>query len=217
MKLIEKIILSGKIEVITGLHIGGSSSTMNIGETDLNVIKSPANGEPIIPGSTLKGKLRAILAKLEGSDNVDRDSNMIKTIFGYPKTKQKSGSNESREYLSRLIVRDSFLTNGDKLLQWEMENSYTEIKWENTINRISGSAKDPRQLERVPKGAEFHYEMVLDVYDKDKDKGYLNNVKNAMKLLEDDYIGGSGTRGYGKIKFHENEDEHRNIESYAAH
>lgn len=211
MKLVEKIILSGQIEVITGLHIGGSSTTMNIGETDLNVIKSPKNGQPIIPGSSLKGKLRSLLAKLEGSPNVDEDSDTIKNIFGCSK------STEKREYVTRLIVRDADLTNGDTIKEWEMENTYTEVKWENTINRTKGSAEHPRQLERVPQGAMFSYEMVLDAYDDDADKGYLEAIKKAMKLLEDDYLGGSGTRGYGKIKFHENEDVHKSVESYASH
>lgn len=210
MKLIEKIILSGKIEVITGLHIGGSSTTMNIGETDLNVIKSPKNGQPIIPGSSLKGKLRSLLAKVEGSPKVENDSDIIKDIFG------SSKSTGEREYVTRLIVRDADLNNAELIKEWEMENTYTEVKWENTINRTKGGAEHPRQLERVPQGAMFNYEMILDVYDDDDGKGYLEAIKKAMKLLEDDYLGGSGTRGYGKIKFQENDDEHKLVKSYAS-
>lgn len=207
MKLIEKIILTGQIEVITGLHIGGSSTTMNIGETDLNVIKSPKTGQPIIPGSSLKGKLRSLLAKVEGYQSVDNDKEPIISIFGSSK----------QDVVTRLIVRDSYLKNGDEIKEWEMENTYTEVKWENTINRTKGAAEHPRQLERVPQGALFAYEMVLDVYDEDAGKGFLESIKKAMKLLEDDYLGGSGTRGYGKIKFHENKDEHRKVENYAIH
>lgn len=210
MKLIEKIILTGKIEVITGLHIGGSSTTMNIGETDLNVIKSPKTGQPIIPGSSLKGKFRGLLAKIEGSPKDDSDSDTIKNIFGSAK------DSENGPFITRLIVRDACLSNADVIKEWEMENTYTEVKWENTINRVKGGAEHPRQLERVPQGAIFSYEMVLDVYHEDNGKNYLAIVKKAMKLLEDDYLGGSGTRGYGKIKFHENVDEHRNVESYAS-
>ncbi len=206
MKLVKKIILTGQIEVITGLHIGGSSTTMNIGETDLNVIKSPKNGQPIIPGSSLKGKLRSLLAKINGYQSVDEDKEPLVSIFGSSK----------QEVVTRLIVRDSYLTNSDTIKEWEMENTYTEVKWENTINRTKGSAEHPRQLERVPQGAMFGYEMVLDVYDVDAEKKYLEEIKKAMKLLEDDYLGGSGTRGYGKIKFHENEDVHKSVESYAS-
>ena len=217
MKLIEKIILSGEIEIITGLHIGGSSTTMNIGETDLNVIKSPINGEPIIPGSSLKGKLRSLLAKINGYSSIkeeeddDKDDTLC-SIFGSSK----------QDTVTRLIVRDAYLVNADELKSWEMENTYTEVKWENTVNRIKGSAEHPRQLERVPKGAKFHYEMILDGYDSDynddkkNDNKYLKTIKEAMKFLEDDYLGGSGTRGYGKIKFHENKDEHKNVGSYVS-
>jgi CRISPR-associated protein Csm3 len=207
MRLVKKIILTGQIEVITGLHIGGSSTTINIGETDLNVIKSPNTGQPIIPGSSLKGKLRSLLAKVEGYQSVDEDQEPLTNIFGSSK----------QDVVTRLIVRDAYLTNGDTIKEWEMENTYTEVKWENTINRTKGAAEHPRQLERVPQGAQFSYEMVLDVYDDDAGQGYLEVIKKAMKLLEDDYLGGSGTRGYGKIKFHENEDEHRSVESYASH
>lgn len=207
MRLVKKIILTGQIEVITGLHIGGSSTTINIGETDLNVIKSPNTGQPIIPGSSLKGKLRSLLAKVEGYQSVDEDQEPLTNIFGSSK----------QDVVTRLIVRDAYLTNGDTIKEWEMENTYTEVKWENTNNRTKGAAEHPRQLERVPQGAQFSYEMVLDVYDDDAGQGYLEVIKKAMKLLEDDYLGGSGTRGYGKIKFHENEDEHRSVESYASH
>jgi CRISPR-associated protein Csm3 len=207
MRLVKKIILTGQIEVITGLHISGSSTTINIGETDLNVIKSPNTGQPIIPGSSLKGKLRSLLAKVEGYQSVDEDQEPLTNIFGSSK----------QDVVTRLIVRDAYLTNGDTIKEWEMENTYTEVKWENTINRTKGAAEHPRQLERVPQGAQFSYEMVLDVYDDDAGQGYLEVIKKAMKLLEDDYLGGSGTRGYGKIMFHENEDEHRSVESYASH
>ena len=190
---------------------------MNIGETDLNVIKSPKTGQPIIPGSTIKGKLRSLLAKLEGSKVDKKDSGLIKTIFGYSKTKKEDGSEENKEYVTRLIVRDAWLANAEELESWEMENPYTENKWENTIIRSKGSAEHPRQLERVPQGAEFQYEMILDVYDEDEGKGYLEAIKKAMRLLEDDYLGGSGTRGYGKIKFIENSEDSKPIDKYANH
>lgn len=209
MKLKEKIILTGVIEVVTGLHIGGSSSSMNIGETDLSVIKSPKNNQPIIPGSSLKGKLRSLLAKLEGSRDIKDDSSTIRAIFG------SSNTASDQQNAARLIVRDAYLGNAEEIEAWDMENKYTEIKWENTISRSKGRAEHPRQLERVPQGAKFLYEMVLDVYEGDEGNNYLEILKKAMNLLEDDYLGGSGTRGYGKIKFLQNADIHRKVESYA--
>lgn len=197
-KLIKKIILTGTITVETGLHIGGSSTSMNIGEVDLNVIKSPVDGTPIIPGSSLKGKLRSLLAKIEGSVDVVNDSEIINAIFGSAK---KEGI-ESRG--GRLIVRDSFLSNRETVEAYNNDDKYTEVKWENTINRKKGSAEHPRQIERVPKGAEFFCEMILDVYEgdgEDSTNQYYLKLIQAIKLLEDDYLGGMGTRGYGKVKF----------------
>ncbi len=214
MKLLKKILLNGEIEVLTGLHIGGSSSSMNIGEMDLNVIKSPFNGQPIIPGSSLKGKLRSLLAKTEGALDTEAESKDLKNIFGY----SKEGPN-NEQYVTRLIVRDSFLKEESalELEQLEMENKYTENKWENTIKRATGAADNPRQLERVPNGARFEYEMVLDVYDEAESQAHLELIKKAIKLLEDDYLGGSGTRGYGKVKFHQNAEQVKLISDYASH
>lgn len=215
MILTSKIIISGEIEILTGLHIGGSSTNMNIGETDLNVIKAPHNGEPIIPGSSLKGKLRSMLAKIEGADKIEKESNDLKNLFGY----SKEGRNNEK-YITRLIVRDSYLTEESvkELKEFSMENDYTEIKWENTVNRTKGSAEHPRQIERVPKGAKFTYEMILDVYNEDlSGNTYRSLIAKAMKLLEDDYLGGNGTRGYGRIKFHEKEDQIKPVASYASH
>jgi CRISPR-associated protein Csm3 len=215
MKLIKKIIIKGKLEALTGLHIGGSSTSMNIGEVDLIVIKSPQDGEPIIPGSSLKGKLRSLLAKAEGSEKVEDDSDDIKNIFGGPDKKNEKGD-IIKSYITRLIVRDSFLTNPDEICNWEKEGKFTEIKWENTVDRKSGKA-NPRQLERVPKGAKFGIEMILDVYDVDEHEGknkYLPLIDKAIDLLEDDYLGGSGSRGYGKVSLKITDRDPKNVENY---
>jgi CRISPR-associated protein Csm3 len=209
MKLIKKIIISGELEVLTGLHIGGSSTSMNIGEVDLSVIKSPQDGMPIIPGSSLKGKLRSLLAKLEGSKSIEEDSEDICNIFGWP---EKRKTKEKDTYITRIIVRDSFLSKPKEISKWEKEGKFTEIKWENTIDRVNSSA-NPRQLERVPKGAKFRYEMILDVYEGEEGK-YKPLIEKAMNLLEDDYLGGSGSRGYGKIKFHRKDDQTKTVENY---
>lgn len=199
MKLTSKIIISGKIKLLTGLHIGGSKADLDIGGIDLNVIKSP-HGIPFIPGSSLKGKLRSLLAKAEGSLNVEKDSDDIKAIFG------DTGDDKKREGFTRLIVRDAELDvkHFDKRFEEfkdDMETPYTVAKYENRINRLTGTAEHPRQLERVPAGAYFDFEIILDVYDCDTDKNYLDKVKLAMAMLELDYLGGQGSRGYGKVQF----------------
>ncbi|MCF8222297.1 MAG: type III-A CRISPR-associated RAMP protein Csm3 [Bacteroidales bacterium] len=209
-KLTGKVILSGKITTLTGLHIGGSSSALDIGGIDLNVIKTAA-GLPFIPGSSIKGKLRNLLARKAGSPKVEDDPVAISRIFGTSGDKSVTGPN------TRLSVRDAMLDKkafAEEFGNSELEYRYTEGKWENTIDRTKGSAKNPRQLERVPAGAEFCFEMVYDIYEDGKRDEDLKSIIESMRLLEDDYLGGSGSRGYGKIKFSEVKLELRDIKEY---
>lgn len=243
MKLLGKIIIKGSLVTQTGLHLGGSKSSLNIGSIDNNVIKT-ALGKPYIPGSSIKGKLRSLLARVEGSlffdnkskkdelkrvdellekkkedkklklyreivNNATTDesnpSKYIMDLFGY------SGDSNDTERVghTRLLVRDSFLQNADAAI---FNNGYTDSKWENVIDRKTGTAEHPRQLERVPVGASFSLELVYNIYD-DANDPYDNekeNIKNldvhlerlllALQLLEDDGIGGSISRGYGQVK-----------------
>lgn len=214
MKLLGKIIIKGEIKVVTGLHIGGSKTSLDIGGVDNNVIKT-INNIPYIPGSSLKGKLRSMLAKESGSKAVsrkdlpanikndqrvqtDENFNHICEIFGY------SGDKDEECTPTRLIVRDSFLNTDGFKSKFEKEfdeSGYTEEKTENVIDRLTGKAKHPRNIERVYPEAEFGFNLIFDVYDDGKNIEYLEYLKKAMQLLEDDYIGGSGTRGYGQIEF----------------
>ncbi len=206
-KLIEKVFISGKIVAETGLHIGGSKTALDIGGVDLNVIKT-AKGVPFIPGSSLKGKLRTILAREYGSTDVTEDPEIIKEIFGSANDKSEQGPNAKKEngIPARLIVRDAFLVEShfDDTFN-DLELVYTEVKWENTINRKTGTAEHPRQLERVPAGAQFFFTFIYNVFDDEKKETHLKEIIKAMKILEDDYLGGQGSRGYGQIKFLNNE------------
>lgn len=216
MRLISKIFITGQIKLITGLHIGGSKTALDIGGIDLNVIKT-SEGVPFIPGSSLKGKLRSLLARETGSYSVDSDNETIKEIFGDPPT----ASNGQNGKITRLLVRDSFIIpeSKSKLEKKEgefsdLELEYTEIKWENTIDRKSGTAQHPRQLERVPAGTIFDFELVYNEFDDNKTDNHISEIKKAMKLLEDDYLGGSGSRGFGKIKFINVKFEKKDINNY---
>jgi CRISPR-associated protein Csm3 len=213
-KFIEKVFITGNIVAKTGLHVGGSKTSLDIGGIDLNVIKS-ASGIPIIPGSSLKGKLRSILAREEGSASVrpekglppgartDRDFPYIVELFGDANDRTAEGKP------ARIIVRDALLdevyfnANRNKLFLDLEDKFFTESKWENTINRMTGTAQHPRQLERVPAGAVFNFEIVYNVFDDNLKDAHLRQIIKAMRILEDDYLGGQGSRGYGKIKFEE--------------
>ena len=102
---------------------------------------------------------------------------------------------------TRLIVRDAVLSgeSAEKLRELKTDLEFTEVKWENVIDRIT-SAANPRQMERVPAGAEFEFGMIYNVFN-EQDKDNLKQVFKALELLEHDYLGGSGSRGYGRVKF----------------
>ena len=189
-----KLMISGNIEVLTGMHIGGGNEFSAIRAIDSPVIKDPLSMRPIIPGSSLKGKIRTLLARsMNSNPNAKHsdDDTKIKRLFG------------SQEEISRLIFRDLKLSNADELIGMGAV-SPTEVKFENTINRISGEAM-PRQIERSISGSIYPLEIVYQVSVNDSDyKELLEDIStlcNGMRLLQYDYLGGHGTRGYGKIKF----------------
>ncbi len=180
---------------------------MSIGGIDNNIIKTNGKEQtPFIPGSSLKGKLRSMLAKMEGSMNVKDDTDRIKDIFGHSGDNKDDGE-ETKNTTTRLLVRDAgidkehFIDNFPTLAKDPDNIKFTEVKTENVIDRKTGSAEHPRQIERVPAGAIFKFEMIYDVYDDEKMNEHLNLLQTAINLLEFDYLGGSGSRGYGKIKF----------------
>lgn len=210
LQLIGKVFFRGEIELVTGLHIGGSKNSLDIGGIDLSVVKTPL-GIPFIPGSSLKGKLRSLLAQTEGSQSTEQDSPNLKTLFGYP------GKGETeRGTAARLIVRDAHLVqNHFREAFPDLDPEWTEIKWENTINRMTGTALNPRQLERVPAGARFSYELVYNRFSDNYDS-HKSLILQALRLLEDDYLGGQGSRGYGKVRFHHQPIEERSIENYST-
>lgn len=198
-RLVEKLFIRGKLEAVTGLHIGAAKGALDIGAIDLAVVKTAA-GIPYIPGSSLKGKLRSLLAREVGSEDVQRDPEPIASLFGVANTKEKPG------VPTRLIVRDAFLDTtdfdakrGKEFLELELD--FTESKWENSIDRKTGTAQHPRQLERVPAGAVFDVELVYGVLDDGKREEHLTALRKALRLLEDDYLGGQGSRGYGRVRF----------------
>ncbi|GKS80584.1 type III-A CRISPR-associated RAMP protein Csm3 [Ligilactobacillus pabuli] len=194
-----KIKISGNIQVVSGLHIGGSTAFAAIGAVDSPVIKDPITHLPIIPGSTIKGKMRSLLAeayneKIATSPNEDHEK--IVRLFG---ATTGGGADKQQIIPSRLLFRDAFLTNKEEL-EAKNVDSVTEVKFENTINRVNAVAS-PRQIERVIRGSKFNFELIYDARDATQAKEDLQTIKEGIKLLEVDYLGGSGSRGYGKVEF----------------
>ena len=207
MKLVNVKEIEAVIEVKTGLHIGGSKDSIKIGGIDNPVIKNPITNEPYIPGSSLKGKIRTLLewqidASSDGkpADITKNNSPMVKKIvqlFG-------NGSTINDPRLAheigptRISFADCALINKDELLD---RDALTEEKVEVTIDRLKGSVGrgGPRRMERVPAGAKFGCKITLLQFEGDEDFEAL--IALGMKLLELTNLGGSGSRGYGKIEF----------------
>ena len=201
-KLVKKIKIQTSITLVTGLHIGGSSDNVEIGGIDNPVIKlATRDNEPYIPGSSLKGKMRCLLEQVAGAPKVGMDQE-VNNLFGITESRTLNTDNKP----SKLIVRDAILSKESKEALLACDNldmPYTENKWENVIDRTKGVAEHPRQSERVPAGAVFNAEFVLNIWDDDKEDELLALFEKGIRLLENDYLGGSGSRGYGQIKFAE--------------
>lgn len=187
-----KIKISGDILVKTGMHIGGSSAFAAIGAVDSPVIKDVRTNLPMIPGSSLKGKMRSLLAKEfnEAVVEPDHDDPRIIRLFGSAKGKVKR---------SRLLFSDMVLANEGELRNAGLQ-SMTEVKVENSISRLTAVA-NPRQIERAVRGSIFELDLIYEVEEADELLEDMEMLAEGMKLLQYDYLGGSGSRGYGKIAF----------------
>ena len=203
-QLIKKIKIQTSITLVTGLHIGGSSENVEIGGIDSPVIKlGTRENQPYIPGSSLKGKMRCLLEQAAGAPKIGLNAE-VNNLFGIIESKANGISNQP----SKLIVRDAMLTpkSVSALLGSEgLDMPFTESKTENTIDRVEGATVKGgvRTTERVPAGAEFQAEFILNIWDDDDERKLIDLFKKGISLLENDYLGGSGSRGYGQIKFGE--------------
>lgn len=194
-----KIKITGEIEVLTGMHIGGFAEFSAIGAVDSPVIKDALTHQPIIPGSTLKGKLRTMLARKYNENiykNYDEDHIYVRRLFGSTKK-----DNDNRPMPSRLLFCDSVITpESRKSIISNGAVSVTEIKFENNISRATGVA-NPRQIERVVRGAVFPLEIIYEVIKENEISDDFKHLAESLSMLQNDYIGGNGSRGYGRIKF----------------
>ena len=200
--------ITGVIKVKTGLHIGGNSDTIKIGGIDNPVIKNPLTNEPYIPGSSLKGKIRSLIewfsgeltdgAPLDYQKNKNEIVKKIVKLFGNGSTLDEKLAREIGP--TRVSFSDCSLINKDELLE---RNALTEDKVEVTIDRIKGTVGrgGPRHMERVPAGAEFEFRITLLKFKEDEDLESI--LAFGMKLLEMTNLGGSGSRGYGRVEFDE--------------
>lgn len=217
-----KIIIELPFKLLTGAHIGNENDGFAIGGVNKVVIRDAVTRLPIVPGSSLKGKLRSIVEAMEGMDKKQRleqgkwynrghsgiyrheaDSreealkNAVDRTFGT--TGKGSGDTN---HPARLAVSDAQVTKetAEVLSELEGDFPFTEIKSENNLDRIT-SAANPRSLERVPAGSVFVSRLSYAVEDLEHVKEDLAYIFAALNWLEDDYIGGNGSRGYGRLRF----------------
>lgn len=184
-----KILIQCKIVVRTGLHIGGSNAFSAIGAVDKLVVRDPLTSYPIIPGSSLKGKLRTLIARsicgdITNMPKFDDDTPEVKRLFGSARPVQTS----------RLQFADCFVANAEQMRRVGI----TEVKAENGIDRSSGVA-NPRFIERVTPGTVFDAKIVYDIAKEEEIMDDLKLLAKGMKLLQLDYLGGHGTRGSGRV------------------
>ena len=224
IKLYGRVFIKTNIKAETGLHIGGSGAALEIGGVDNEIIRNPLNSQPYIPGSSLRGKMRSLTEKRLGlpqnnpvgtatihscQKRTDYENCPTCQIFGIPAEEEFGIPTPTR-----LLVRDVAL-NKDSVAELDAKTElFAEHKTEVVIDRVT-SAAVPRELERVPAGAVFGpSELVFGIYST-ADLDLLKSVFEAMQLVEDDYLGGSGSRGSGKIKFTEIEISARSSADYS--
>ena len=214
LRFLGQSVIRGQLNVMSGLHIGGGKDRSGIGGIDSPVIKTP-EGDPYIPASSLKGKLRFLLEWAFGKVNASgqvwgsegqefEPEDAVLRIFG-TSAKRDAWSGGP----TRLLMRDCFLLDHWRSKTLDAGRELTEEKTEVVIDRIAGSALDgvgARQIERVPPGAEFEFEAVFRIYEYESDQGArdlecLAWLIQGLDLLQQDALGGSGSRGYGRIGF----------------
>jgi CRISPR-associated protein Csm3 len=223
LKLIGKLILVGELHCETGLHIGAGKGALEIGGADNPVVKDSL-GRPYIPGSSMRGKLRALLEQSSGlavpSELVylsrrrgqevrihqsDRPDDEICLLFGRSPGRMDRVSGDTLESTNatpaRLTVYDSplDLDSITPQMRENLDDELTEVKSENAIDRITSQA-NPRTLERVPAGARFTVRFVLDILCPE-DRALPGRLLEGLRLLEDDNLGGGGSRGSGRVRF----------------
>lgn len=238
-KLLGKYLLTGKIAVVTGLHIGGSTVSLEIGGLDNPVIKDPLTDVPIIPGSSLKGKLRSltewrfglierhpkhggyqayscdILQNKPSDENRNKwDKALILARLYGPAT--DNSTVRAKAGPTRLTVRDAFLTEESQRFLQEIlgQGSFTEVKTENALDRVTSEA-NPRPVERVPAGSQFNLSLILDIFEAGEGKALWQTLFTALSMLEHSSLGGGGSRGSGQVKFEEIQITWRSADDYA--
>lgn len=197
-QLLGKILIQAELTVETGLHIGGSNDYAPIGAVDSVFVRDPFTRQPIIPGSSVKGKMRTLLAKARNGARMVQspaeDEKVVRRLFG--------ATGEKQVLLSRLQFSDLFINRKAerKFEKLDTDTYMGEVKFENTIERGTGTAM-PRQIERVPRGTTFDFLLIYNIENEEELNEDMEVLAQGFRLLKLDYLGGHGSRGYGRVSF----------------
>jgi len=201
-KLSHYIKATSVIKLESGLHIGGSTETVKIGGIDNPVIRNPITKMPYIPGSSLKGRFRMALElkygdvtkenKGTGPSQDPNNESLVVKLFG-------SGSAKTNNEPSRYLFRDSNLTSDSQ------DYAEGEEKIEVKIDRgkMAAFQGGNRTQERIAAGAKFDMEVMIRIFEGDDEDKFKERLEEARKIVELEFLGGSGSRGYGKVKIDE--------------
>lgn len=195
-----KVQISAVLKLETGLHIGSATDFAPIGGVDAPFIRDPLSKQPIIPGSSIKGKLRTLLARRYAKNytlpKIENDPEEIQRLFGAGARRGYDARNSRLQFIDLKMTDESFR----RFSNLDLDTYIGEIKFENTIDRVT-CVTNPRQIERVPAGAEFDFRLIYNVEDPAQVNEDMQILADGFELLQLDYLGGSGSRGYGRISF----------------
>ena len=221
--LIGKLLIDGDLICETGLHVGAGKGSLDLGGADNPVVKD-ASGPPPLPGRPRRGNPPSLLDKGAGlvapADLVylsrrrgqevrihqsNDPGDEICLLFGRNPGRMERVSGDAFDTTlatpARLTAYDAPLDLDSITAQMRenLDDELTEVKSENAIDRVTCQA-NARTLERVPAGARFHVRFVLDVLCAE-DRELLAKLVEGLRLLEDDSLGGGGSRGNGRVRF----------------
>lgn len=213
-QLIKHVPVKGIYKAITGLRIGAGGGGLEIGGLDNPIVRHPVTKEPYVPGSSLKGKLRSLL-EVNGfviggrqAPQPETNANLpacgcgrcaVCWLFGCGDPKQASEP-------TRFLFRDSYILPDDmERLKELLEDGifYSEVKAEVVMSRKTGKVGGggPRPVDRIAAGTRLGFEMSVRVFQGDEEEEMRQTLVHAIRLLEKEGIGGSVSRGYGKVQF----------------
>lgn len=198
-KLTHYIKATSVITLESGLHIGGPTETVKIGGIDNPVIRNPITQLPYIPGSSLKGRFRMALELKYGDVTKEKNGvgpsqdpkheSLVVKLFG-------SGNAKTTIEPTRFLFRDSNLTADSS----EFAEGEEKIEVKIDREKMSAFQGGNRIQERIPAGAKFEMEVSIRVFENDDDGLFKQRLEEARKIVELEFLGGSGSRGSGKVK-----------------